>query len=94
MTELKTLKDLEKYEERQKLADKVRKLHLEEGSGYNESNFCNSCVHQTQLDLFKELKQEAIKWIKEEQNKEFHTEPTTLIEGFIEFFNITGENLK
>lgn len=46
------------------------------------------------LDYYRErLREEAIKWYKNEANKEYHTEPDTAMDFIKNFFNLLEEDL-
>ena len=103
MSELKTLKDFyELGEISAEIEHTVRQAHMNDGSGYDESNYCVRCVDRARQETLEKLKQEAIKWVKEFKHK---TGKTSLGKfgkntcagvcyGFIQFFNITEEDLK
>jgi len=50
-------------------------------------------VYQTKIEIFHELKQEAIKWIKEYKTFKYPC-MIEIIEWIKHFFNITKEDLK
>jgi len=49
--------------------------------------------YDTDCNLKEELKAEAVKWVKKWQNKSWTSNPEPA-EAFIDFFNITEEDLK
>jgi len=66
---------------------------LKELKGMDSNEFTGEGEKYGWKHIF-DIKKEAIKWIKYHNNKEYHTEPETLVEGFMNFFNLTEEDLK